>query len=84
MVMTRCQTSETCNYPEGECAGLCLHRLLRPVEQRMPIEFAGPEPEPEDEVKEGRFSAAWDAYKTHRALGRIRALRIAVRRAWRN
>lgn len=80
--MIRCPNTTSCGYPDGECAGLCLHRLIRPVEQRMPIEFAGPEPE--NEVKEGRFSAAWDAYKTHRALGRIRALRIAASRAWRN
>ena len=80
--MKRCIVSTSCNYPEGECAGLCQHRLIRPVEQRMAIEFAEGH---ENEVKaEGRFSAAWDAYKTHRALGRIRALRIAIRRAWRN
>lgn len=80
--MTCPHASAGCNWPESDCMGCCLHRLIRPVEQRMPIEFAGPEPE--NEVKEGRFSAAWDAYKTHRALGRIRALRIAIRRAWRN
>lgn len=81
--MSSCPASGSgCNGPaEGECMGWCLHRLIRPVEQRMPIEFA---PGHENEVKEGRFSVAWDAYKTHRALGRIRALRIAVRRAWRN
>lgn len=61
---------------------LCIHHLIRPVEQRMPIEFAGPEPE--DDVKEGRFSAALDSYKTHRALGRLRALRKAIRAAWRS
>ena len=47
----------------------------------MPIEFAGPEPE--DDVKEGRFSAELDSYKTHRALGRLMALRKAIRVAWR-
>lgn len=81
--MTCPYASSGCNGPtEGQCMNLCFHRLIRPVEQRMPIEFAGPEPE--NEVKERRFSAAWDAYKTHRALGRIRALRIAASRAWRN
>lgn len=24
--MTHCRTASTCNYPEGECVGLCLHR----------------------------------------------------------
>ena len=65
--MTRCQTSATCNYPEGECVGLCLHRaqintetmtkrcaaIKGNVEQRMPIEFAEPEPT--------RIGATWDA-----------------------
>ena len=81
--MTRCRTASTCNYPEGECVGLCLHRINTEtmtkrcaaikgsVEQRMPIEFAEPEPT--------RIGAAWDAYKAHRAHGRI----DGIRHAWR-
>lgn len=79
--MKRCIVSTTCGYPDGECAGLCLHRLIRPVEQRMAIEYAGPEPE---DKPESLWSRVWSAYKAHRALGRIRALRIAASRAWRN
>lgn len=82
--MTRCRTASTCNYPEGECVGLCLHRaqintetmtkrcaaIKGNVEQRMPIEYAD---EPSALV------AAWDAYKAHRAHGRI----DGIRHAWR-
>lgn len=25
--MSHCRTGSTCNYPEGECVGLCLHRI---------------------------------------------------------
>lgn len=41
------------------------------VEQRMPIEYAEPEP--------NRFTAAWDAYKAHRAHSRIDGIRHAIR-----
>ncbi len=75
-----------CNGPtEGECVGLCLHRaqintetmtkrcaaIKGSVEQRMPIEFA-------DEPS--AFVAAWDAYKTHRPRGRMKALIHAWKR----
>jgi hypothetical protein len=73
-----------CNGPiEGECVGLCLHRINTEtmtkrcaaikgnVEQRMPIEFA-------DEPS--AFVAAWDAYKTHRPRGRMKALIHAWKR----
>jgi hypothetical protein len=39
-----------CNYPEGGCLGLCMHRVHpSQIEQvnAMPINFAGPEPKPE-------------------------------------
>lgn len=79
--MTCPYASSGCNGPkEGQCMGWCEPR--RHVEQRMPIEFAEGH---ENGVKaEGRFSSAWDAYKTHRPLGRIRALRKAIRVAWRD
>lgn len=83
--MTRCRTSATCNYPESECVGLCLHRaqintetmtkrcaaIKGNVEQRMPIKFA-------DEPS--AFVAALDAYKTHRPRGRMKALIHAWKR----
>jgi hypothetical protein len=42
------------------------------VEQRMPIEFAEPEP--------SAISDAWDAYTTHRPRGRMKALIHAWKR----
>lgn len=95
--------SSGCNGPsEGECMGLCTHRvntemMTKPVvaikgrvEQRvetktlpngdlqiaiwaeeLPIQFAEPEPSP--------IACAWDAYTTHRARGRLAALRHALR-----
>lgn len=67
-----------CNGPtEGQCEGLCtLHRLIRPVEQRMPIEFAEPEP------KDSPVTCALCVYKTHRPAGRMKAIRQAFK-AWR-
>lgn len=56
---------------------LCLRRLIRPVEQRMPIEFAEPEP------KDSRTTCALCAYRTHRPAGRLVAVRQALK-AWRN
>ena len=69
-----------CNGPtEGQCEGLCtLHRPIRPVEQHMPIEYAGPEPEPES-----LWSRVWSAYKAHRPHGRMNGIRHAFA-AWRN
>lgn len=78
--MKRCIVSTSCDYPEGECAGLCLHRLIRPVEQRMAIEYAGPEPE---DKTEPLWSRVWSAYKAHRPHGRMDGIRHAFA-AWRN
>ena len=83
-----------CLHPHGVCL-MSVHRIdasflkprraiavAGPVEQRMSVEYAEGH---ENTVKaEGRISAVWQAYKTHRPLGRIRALRTALRRAWRN
>lgn len=84
-----------CNGPiEGECIGLCLHRaqintetmtkrcaaIKGNVEQRMPIEFAGPEPE---DKPESLWSRVWSAYKAHRPQGRMNGIRHAFA-AWRN
>lgn len=65
-----CQfASSGCNGPkEGDCLGLCLHRL--------PIEFAEPEP------KDSRTTCALCAYRTHRPAGRLVAVRQAFK-AWR-
>ena len=82
-------THPDCGQPKGECARDCLlfqaHRINTEtmtkrcaaikgnVEQRMPIEFAEPEPtriEP----------TVLDAYKTHRPRGRMKALIHAWKR----
>lgn len=85
--------SSGCNGPkESDCIGLCLHRAVidtdtmtkrsvsikGKVEQRMPIEFAGPEPKPES-----LLSRVWSAYKAHRPHGRMDGIRHAFA-AWRN
>lgn len=68
--MTRCPYASTCNYPEGDCAGLCLHRLIRPVEQRMAIEYAGPEPEDiPTEKPMTRFRFALNTFRLYRKWG---------------
>lgn len=46
------------------------------VEQRMPIEYAEPEPE-------SLLSRVWSAYKAHRPHGRMDGIRHAFA-AWRN
>lgn len=79
--MTCPYASSGCNGPtEGQCMNLCLHRLIRPVEQRMAIEYAGPEPE---DKPESLFSRVWSAYKAHRPHGRMDGIRHAFA-AWRN
>lgn len=92
--MTRCPITTSCCYPQGECSGLCLHRacintdtmtkrsvsIKGKVEQRMPIEFAGPEPE---DKPESLWSRVWSAYKAHRPHGRMNGIRHAFA-AWRN
>jgi hypothetical protein len=50
------------------------------VEQRMPIEYAGPEPE---DKPESLWSRVWSAYKAHRPHGRMDGIRHAFA-AWRN
>lgn len=90
--MTHCPITTSCGYPQGECAGLCLHRvntdtmtkrsvaIKGKVEQSMPIDFAGPEPE---DKPESLFSRVWSAYKAHRQHGRMDGIRHAFS-AWRN
>lgn len=82
--MTCPATSSGCNGPhEGECMGLCTHRVNRPV-QRMNVEFAGSEPEPEKkpQIKDSPITCALCAYRTHRPAGRLVAVRQAFK-AWR-
>lgn len=79
--MTCPYASSGCNGPvEGQCMNLCLPRLIRPVERRMPIEFSGPEPE---DKPESLWSRVWSAYKAHRPHGRMNGIRHAFA-AWRN
>ena len=80
--MKRCIVSTSCSYPEGECAGLCLHRLIRPVEQRMSVEYA----EGHENAKRrpvGPLRYAINTYRLYRRWGisRKASLRHALR-AW--
>lgn len=87
--MTRCPyPGSGCNGPkEADCVGLpacfwlSFHRESDNTErdEEMPVQFAGPEPEQEPKPEPTRISAAWDAYKAHRAHSRIDGIRHAIR-----
>lgn len=74
--MTHCRTASTCNYPEGECVGLCLHRINT---ETMTKRCAAIKGNVEQRTEPTRIGAAWDAYKAHRQHGRI----DGIRHAWR-
>lgn len=83
--MNPCETFG-CGYPVGECAGTCMHlKLHRAVIVPGPIEHRSEPPAPTAPLAvdlllpdDGPLTLAIHTYKTHRALGRGKALS----RAW--
>lgn len=82
--MSRC-IHHGCGYPQGECAGLCLHRINTDfvdqvrfvpgeVEQRRRIHIDMPIEPP------GRLRFAWNVYRIYRGANRSRM--TALRHAW--
>lgn len=82
--MTTCKHPD-CGYPQGECAGLCMHRVNtdfvdqvrfvpEEVEQRRRIHIDMPIEPP------GRLRFAWNVYRIYRGANRSR--KTALHQAW--
>lgn len=81
--MTRClYASSGCNGPrEGECMGLCLHRVDT---HYLPDDRAAFVPGVAQENRLSVSQMAADTYRIHRPAGRLHALRQSLRVLARN
>lgn len=80
--MTCAHTSSGCNAPQSECLGLCMHRIntiTKPcavVIGKTPIAYA------KGTENESKFARCKRAYRTHRFMGRIAAIKRFIKE-WR-
>lgn len=82
--MSRC-VHHDCGYPQGECAGLCLHRVdTTALKRGQIVAVAGEVEQRKPDVHTEQLSGirfAFSVYRLYRAAGQ--PITTSVRQAWR-